>query len=328
MMKIYAYEVRKDEIEYFKKLQDEFQIEIVLNSSILTVNEIIKIDDCLGITTLGQSHINDELLRALNDRNIHYLSTRTIGYNHVDLDSAKKYNIHICRADYAPNGVADYTVMLMLLVLRNYKPALWRGQVNDFSLDGLRGKELRNLCVGIIGTGRIGATVIKNLSGFGCKILAYDPYQNKSILDLVTYTDIEAIYKECDIISLHTPLTKDNYHMINEESINKMKDGVILINCARGELMNINDLIDGIESRKIGGLGLDTIENEEVIIHLDRRTDIFNNRDIAYLKQFPNVVYSQHMAFYTDEAVYSMVRCGIEGILEMAKTNTYRTKIG
>lgn len=316
-MKIFAYEVRKDEIEDFKRLEEKYNVEITLSNEVPSLDNVNMLEGYTAVTILGQGRIDQELLEAMKNIGIQYLTTRTIGTNHIDLEYAKQIGIQVNNASYAPNGVADYTIMLMLLVLRNYKPALWRGQVYDYSLQGLQGKELRSLTIGIIGTGRIGLKVIENLSGFGCKIYAYDPYENPAVSKYATYVSLETIYKECDIISLHTPLTKENYHMINKDTIHKMKDGVILINCARGELMAIDDLIDGIESCKIGGLGLDTVESEEGIIHLDRRLDILTNRQIAYLRQFPNVVMTQHMAFYTKEAVASMVECGIKGILDM-----------
>ena len=186
---------------------------------------------------------------------------------------------------------------------------------------------MRSLTVGIIGTGRIGTAVIQNLSGFGCKMLAYDIRENEAVKKWAAYVDLKTLYQESDIITLHMPLLESTYHLINREAIHQMKDGVILVNCARGELMNLDDLIDELESGKIGGLGLDTVESEEGLIHLDLRTKILNNRRIAYIRQFPNVVMTQHMAFYTREAVESMVRCGIEGILGMAKNQRGQTEI-
>lgn len=326
-MKITAFEVRDDERRFFLELSKKYNIEIELISDRLTVDTLDKITDSCGITTLGQSKLDRDLLTLLAQKNIQYLATRTIGYNHIDIAAANELGIKVLNANYAPYGVAEYTIMLMLMVLRHYKPALWRGEVYDYSLKGLRGKELRNLTVGIIGTGRIGAAVIKCLTGFGCKILAYNRHPKDEIKQYAQYVDLDTLYRESDIISLHLPLLPATHHIINKDSISKMKDGVILINCARGELMNLDDLIDELEVCKIGGLGLDTVESEEGLVHRDRRTDILNNRRIAYIRQFPNVVMTQHMAFYTDEAVFSMVNCAVEGIISLANTGTYSTLI-
>ncbi|MCD7807595.1 MAG: NAD(P)-binding domain-containing protein [Lachnospiraceae bacterium] len=240
------------------------------------------------------------------------------------MDYAKKIGLPVCNAAYGPNGVAEYTVMLMLLCIRHYKAALWRMQVNDYSLGGLYGRELKNLTVGILGTGRIGTQVAQILSGFGCRVLGYDVYQGKAS-QWLTYTDLDTVYRESDIITVHLNLNEKTRHMINRESIQKMKPGVILINCARGALMDTDALIEGIEQKKLGGLGLDCFEHEEGIYHQNRRDDIISNRSMAYLRQFPNVVMTQHMAFFTDAAVYDMVRCGVEGILSVLETGNYET---
>lgn len=135
---------------------------------------------------------------------------------------------------------------------------------------------------------------------------------NPAIRDMAEYVDLDTIYREADIISLHVPMTEENYHMINKDSIAKMKDGVILINTARGALINSEDLIDALEKEKIGGAGIDTVEDEEGIVHVHVGTNIVEKRSLLYLKQFPNVVFTQHYAFFTEEASESMVRCGIQ----------------
>lgn len=319
MKKIYAFEVRKDEEGYLQELAKENGVELVSSPDILTVEKIKQLDTASAVTVLGMQHYGEEEMQAFAQRDIRYLSTRTIGYNHIDLEAAKRHGIHVCNARYAPNGVADYTVMMLLLCLRHYKQALWRMQVNDFSLPGLMGKELKDLTIGIIGTGRIGTQVMKNLTGFGCRLLCYDRYKNDEAAAIAEYVSLEQLYQQCDVISIHLALNDETYHMIDEKALSMMKDGVVLINCARGALMDTKALIAGIESEKIGALGLDTIEDEEEIVHRNLKTAIFADRDIAYLRQFKNVVYTYHMAFYTDAAVKSMAACGIRGLLEMAE---------
>ena len=181
-----------------------------------------------------------------------------------------------------------------------------------------KGKELHDLTVGVMGTGNIGRTFVQLLSGFGCRILAYDLHENEDVKKYATYVDKDTLLKESDAISLHLPLFKSTYHLINKETIQKMKDNVILINCSRGELIDTEDIIEAIESKKIGALGLDVIEGEEGITHIDHRSDILSNKNMAYLHQFPNVIMTQHMAIYTNTAVKNMVKSGIKGIIEMA----------
>lgn len=326
-MTIYAFEVRDYEREFFEKISKSQQVNLVLSEDHIDFDNLPEFDSGCGVCVLGLKEFRKKELDTLKSAGVLYFSTRTIGYNHIDVEYAKQIGLHVCAASYPPNGVADYTVMMILLCLRHYKQALWRTQVNDFSLDGLMGRELKDLTVGILGTGKIGATVARNLSGFGCRLLAYDKYENPSIKDIVTYADLDTLYKEADIITLHMPLFPETYHIINDESISKMKDGVVIVNCARGALMDIDSLIRNIENEKIGALGLDCIEHEEGIIHQNLKTNIISNQQMAYLRQFKNVVHTQHMAFFTDCAIESMVNSAVLGTLDMAAGKDFATRL-
>ena len=317
-MKICVYEARPDERGALERQAAHHGVELTVTDQVPTPENTSLAAGCEGVSTLGQGRLDAALLDAYHALGVRYLSTRTVGYDHIDLDHARAIGLRVCSARYDPNGVADFTVMLMLMCLRHYKQALWRGQVNDFSLNGLQGREMKDLTVGIIGTGRIGVQVARNLSGFGCRLLAYDPRPNPAAEGLVTYVDLEALLTQSDVITLHMPLLDSNRHLINRETIAKMRDGVVIINCSRGEMADIEALIEGIETGKIGALGMDTVEGDEGIIHADHRVDILSNRNWFYLHQFRNVIMTQHMAFYTDAAVASMVACGIGGICQMA----------
>ena len=318
-MKITAYEVRPDEKDYLLAAAQQEQIEITLVQGPMTQDNIDRAEGADGITILGDTKMDAALIEETAKRRIRVVATRTIGYDHIDLTAAKSNGVHVCNGYYDPDGVAEYTVMLILMSLRNYKQALFRGNANDYSLGGLIGRELRNLTVGIIGTGKIGQKVAQNLQGFGCRILAYSRRQNADPALGIEYCSLEELYAKSDIISLHTPLSNQTRYMIDKKAIDQMKDGVILINCARGELMRVDDIIEGIETRKIGALGLDVIEHEEGIYHMDRRSDILANRNMAYLRQFPNVTMTQHIAFYTEEAVKSMAESGIVNVVKCLK---------
>ncbi|RKD91032.1 D-isomer specific 2-hydroxyacid dehydrogenase family protein [Mangrovibacterium diazotrophicum] len=324
-MKIVAFETREDERPTFRKLEQKHQIEIVCLPEEISKQNIGLTKGATAISILGHSQINAELLNLLKENGIDFVSTRTVGYNHIDLEEANKLGIRVANAYYDPHGVADYTVMLILMSLRKYKQAMWRANVNDYSLKGLKGREMRNLTIGVVGTGNIGAQVIQNLSGFGSRLLAFDTRKNPKVESLVEYMPLEQLYAEADIISYHVPLLASTHRMVNRETLAQMKDGVVLINCSRGELMNVSDVIDAIESHKIGALAMDVFENETGIYHQDRRTDIISNRDMAYIRQFPNVIMTQHIAFYTDAAVETMVECGVESLCDfVAKGETSR----
>lgn len=326
-MKIMVYEARTDELAELWAQGEALGVELEVSEAVPSPDNAALAEGCQGVSILGQGRINGPLLEAWHTLGVRYLSTRTVGYNHIDLARARELGIRVCSASYAPNGVADFTVMMILMCLRHYKQAMWRGQVNDFSLQGLQGREMKDLTIGIIGSGKIGAQVIRNLSGFGCRMVVYDIRRNPAVEELVEYVDMDTLLAQSDVISLHMPLLESNRHMINRETIARMKDGVILINCSRGELMDLDALVEGVESRKIGALGMDTSEGEEGIVHEDHRVDILPNRNWFYLHQFRNVIMTQHMAFYTDAAVTSMVACGIRGIWEMARGQECGTEL-
>lgn len=309
-MKILAYSHRKDETEYFKKFQEKYNIELELCDEGPTIEnaELAKGCECISVIT---TPITAELIKKFHDIGVKFISTRTIGFDHIDLKAAVKYGMHIGNVTYSPNSVADYTVMMILMATRKIKAIMGRSNVQDYSLKGVQGKELHNLTLGVIGTGRIGRTVIKHISGFECKILAYDLYQNEEVKAYAEYVSLEELLKNSDIITMHVPSTDDNYHLINKKSIASMKDGVFIINTARGALINTDDFIDAIEQKKIGGAALDVIEHETNLYYNDLKCEILNNRDLALLKSYPNVIVTPHTAFYTDQAVSDMVEHSI-----------------
>ena len=314
VMRIYVYDVADFEEEFLEQIQKTSQDELTLTKEHLDLDSLEKAKGYDGIAVLGYSKIDRAVLEKMKEMGINHLATRTIGYDHFDVATAKQLGISLYNAYYSPNNVADFTVMMMLVMLRKAKISICRALVNDFSLDDMMGREMRSLTVGIIGTGKIGATVIKNLSGFGCKIRAYDKFENPQIKDLVEYVDLDTLYKTCDMISLHVPLLEDNYHMINYETIMKMKPGVIIVNTARGGLINTEDLIRALEEKHVGGAAVDTVEEESGVMHIDVGTRIVNKRSLLYLKQFPNVLYTQHYGFFTQEAVLSMITSALDAL--------------
>lgn len=326
-MKIYAYEVRRDEEMDFEAFSKAHHLKIVKTNVVPCIENAENVAGFDAVSVSGMGKIDRQLLEKYKELGVGFLCTRTIGFNHIDVKAATELGIKVCNTSYSPDGVADFTVMLMLMCLRQYKQAMWRGQVNDFSLNGLQGRDMSQMTVGIIGTGSIGTRVLKTLSGFGCRLLCYNRSQNEEAASYAEYVDLDTLYRESDIISLHVPLTKATYHMINKESIAKMKDQVIIINCARGELTDTDSLVEGIENEKIGALGMDCTEGEEEIVHADHRTDILKNRNWFYLHQFRNVIMTQHMAFYTKDAVTEMVFHALEGLLCMEKEGSCATSL-
>ncbi|MBE6087009.1 MAG: lactate dehydrogenase [Clostridium beijerinckii] len=313
-MRILAYSHRRDETQYFEEFSKKYNVEVVLcnEEPSLETASLAKGFDCISIIT---TNINSELVGKFYELGVKFISTRTIGYDHIDLKKAKELGVRVGNVTYSPNSVADYTIMLILMAVRKVKLIMERSNVQDFSLRGIQGKELPNLTIGVIGTGKIGRTVIKHLSGFGCKILAHDIYENDEVKSNAKYVELDNLFKYSDIITLHMPATDDNYHIINKKAIKLMKDGVFIINTARGSLINTNDLIHGIESKKIGGAALDVIEQESNIYYSDLKGETLKNRNLAILKSFPNVIITPHAAFYTDQAVSDMIENSIKSCI-------------
>lgn len=314
-MKLFVYSYREfDEAEFFQKFAEEYHVELGICHDAPTM-ENAYLAEGYPYVSIITTKIDEELMNRFHALGVKMISTRTIGYDHIDLEAARKCGISVGNVTYSPECVADYTVMLMLMSIRKMKRIMQREEINDFSLPGIQGKEMPNFTVGVLGTGRIGRAVIRDISGFGCKIYAYDQYENDEVKKYAQYVSLDKIYEKCDMITLHMPLTEENMHLIDAEAIQKMQDGVVLINTARGGLIDTKALIDGLESGKIGAAGLDVIEDEFGMYYFDRKSDILSKRDLYILRGFPNVIVTPHMAFYTDQAVSDMVKHSIESCM-------------
>jgi D-lactate dehydrogenase len=262
--------------------------------------------------------VNDDAsaatLERLHAAGVKYLVLRSAGYNNVDLKKAKLYNMQIARVPaYSPYAVAEHTVALMLALNRKVIRANARVHDLNFSLEGLTGFDMNGKTAGVIGTGQIGEIVIKILHGFGCTILAYDKVQNKRVEEKYNtiYTDLDTLYKQSDIITLHAPLTEETRYLINKTSIEKMKDGVMLINTSRGALVNTKNVIAGLKTGKIGYLGLDVYEEESKLFFADHSEDILQDDVISRLLTFKNVLITSHQAFLTDTALNNIAETTI-----------------
>jgi D-lactate dehydrogenase len=310
-MKIYVYSMRDfDELPAFEHFCEKYNVEWAYTNETPCM-ENLHYAGGYDVVDIITTVINRDMIDKWKALGVKCIATRTIGYDHIDSEYAKSVGMGVVNITYSPASVADYTVMMILMGCRRIKHIMERASVQDFSLKGKIGIELHNATVGIIGTGRIGKTVINELSGFGCKIIAYDIYESDEVKKKATYVSLDELYKNSDIISLHAPATEDNYHMINNTAIDKMKTGVMIINCARGSLIDTQALIDGVESGKVGFAGLDVIEQESGLYYFNRMGEPLNNPQLAILKSYSNVIVTPHTAFYTDEAVANMVENSI-----------------
>ena len=288
-MKIIAYSVRADEMKAFHQFSKELNIQVTYVEQRLTNDNIHLAQGHDGVSIIGHCDGSESILTKLKEMGIHYLASRSAGYDNIDLSAAKELGIKVTNARYSPNSVAEFALMLILMVNRRVGESFKKSSINDFSLRNLRGFELRNQTVGIIGTGRIGATLAQNLTGFGCKILAYDEYVNASLSKMVEYVDIETLLSNSDVISLHLPLNEQNHHFMNESKFKKMKESAIIINTARGELIDTKDLIHALSTKQILGAGLDVLEGEFGKFHHDLQSSSLEWDDYTILKQLNKI---------------------------------------
>ncbi|MGI6205242.1 MAG: NAD(P)-dependent oxidoreductase [Anaerovoracaceae bacterium] len=311
-MKTIVYNYRADEDKYFKYYSKKLGIELVKVLERPDEKNAHLAEGCDQVTVLTDANVTEPMIRTYAECGVKLITTRTIGADHIDLEAAGKYGVAVSRITYSPYSVADYTIMLILMVLRHVKTIVSRYYGQDYTILGSMGQELPGKTVGLIGGGRIGRAVAKHLSGFGCKILMSDHHPSSELEGIVEYCGQDRIIEESDIISLHVPFTEENAKMINAESISRMKDGVIIINTARGGLVDTGALIDAIESGKVGGAGLDLVDGDRMVYYRDFKDEVISFRDKAILDSFPNVIMMPHMAFYTDQVVDDMIRYTLE----------------
>ncbi len=302
------FDAKPYDMESFNNTNKEFDYNIRYFKNRLNPDTAFQARGFNTVCVFVNDIVNDEVINILMDNNIRLIALRCAGYNNVDLKNIFG-KIHVVRVPaYSPYAVAEHSVALMLALNRKTHRAYLRTHDNNFNITGLLGFDMHNKTAGIIGTGKIGKILIDILKGFGMKILAFDMFPDVEYAKLkgYEYVDLDYLYKESDIISLHCPLTKDTYHLINNESINKMKDGVMLINTGRGQLIETKALIDGLKTQKIGYAGLDVYEEESEYFFEDFSNSIINDDTLARLLTFPNVIITSHQAFFTREALYNI----------------------
>ena len=311
-MKIMVYSFNEaDERAFFDEICGEAGVEYATCTDYPSLDNAHLAKGCEAIR-IQVCDMNRELIHALHAQGVRYICTRSIGTEHIDMQAVRELGMRASHAVYSPESVANYAIMLMLMCCRKFPYVLDRAKLQDFSLQGKRGRELSKMTVGVIGLGRIGRTVARHLSGFGCRLMGYDVQAAQEAKDLCEVTDLETVYSECDVITLHCPATADNRHMIDAAAIEKMKPGVMIINTARGSLIDSEALISALEDGKIGAAALDVLENEYGLYYMNRMGDAISNRELALLSSFPNVIVSPHTAFYTDVSIRDMVMCTVE----------------
>lgn len=314
--KIAFFGAKPYDIASFDKVNEKYKYDIRYYKGHLNPNNVVLTQGADAVCIFVNDTADATVIDALVGNGVQLLALRCAGFNNVDLKAAKGKLPVVRVPAYSPYAVAEYSIALMLSLNRKIHRAYWRTRDGNFSLNGLMGFDMYGKTIGIIGTGKIAKILIRMLKGFGVRILAYDLYPDRKFAEEegISYVTLDELYRESDIISLHCPLTDQTRYMINKDSIEKMKDGVMIINTGRGQLINTNDLIEGLKEKKIAAAGLDVYEEEGDYFYEDKSDKIIDDDVLARLLSFNNVIVTSHQAFFTKEALHNIAETTLQNI--------------
>lgn len=302
--KIAVFDAKPYDIKMFEDVNKDYGYELVFYKEHLDKHNVILASGFDAVCIFVNAVVDKVVIDNLHSYGVKLIALRCAGFNNVDIPYAKD-KIKVVRVpDYSPHAIAEHTLALMLTLNRRTHRAFNRTREGNFSLNGLQGFDMYEKTIGVIGTGRIGKVVIGLMKGLGMNVLAYDLYPDQKAAETMgyTYASLDEIYAQSDIITLHCPLTKETEYLIRDESIAKMKEGVMIINTGRGKLINSKHLIDGLVSRKVGFAGLDVYEEEGKYFYEDYSDSVMTDEVLARLLSFNNVLVTSHQAFFTHEA--------------------------
>lgn len=309
-MKIAFYGTKPYDRIWFEPMGKEYGFDIHFIEAACNRETIFMAKGYDAICIFVNDYVDAEMINALYEMSVKAILLRSAGYNNVDVKAAEDKIIIMRVPSYSPEAVAEFSMALLLTVNRLTHKAYNRTRDFNMSLNGLMGMDLYEKTAGVIGTGKIGQAMIRILNGFQMHVLCYDPFPVEGLE--AEYVSLEEIFKYSDVITLHCPLTSDTKHIINKETIAKMKKGVFLINTSRGALIDTEALIEAMLQNKFGGVGLDVYEEEEGVFYEDRSGDIVKDDNLARLLTFPNVLVTSHMGFFTREAMQAIALTTLE----------------
>ncbi len=317
-LKVAFFDAKAYDIESFDKSNaDRYAIQYL--SASLNRDTAVAAKGYKAVCIFVNDTCNAEVVETLATQGVEFVALRCAGFNNVDLEACETHGINVARVPaYSPYATAEHSVGLMLMLNRHLHHAYLRNRYGYFVLDGLTGFDMRGKTVGVVGTGKIGQCVINILLGFGCRVLAFDKFPNPEVSagGNVEYVEPEQLLSQSEIITLHAPLTPETRHVINQSAIGKMKDGVMLINTSRGELIDTRALIEGLKSGKVGAAGLDVYEEEAGIFYRDLSGKVLTDDVIARLMSFNNVVVTSHQAYLTHEALTNIANTTLDNLRE------------
>lgn len=312
-MKTLVYSAKDFEIPYLEKANRR-KHKLSFTNVPLSSKTVIQSVGYKAISIFSADEASFITIEKLKELGVNYIALRSVGYDNVNLRAAKRLSIKVANVPaYSPNAIAEHAVSLLLSLNRNIVESNRRVKLFNFDINNLVGFDLKNKTIGIIGTGKIGSVFAKIMHGFECNLLGHDIIENDDLVKQfnLRYTTLDDLCKKSDIISLHVPLNSDTHQLIDEELISKMKEGVIIINTARGAVINSEHIIEGLKNNKIGALGIDVYENESGIFFNDLSQCIPDDDLLIKLNAMPNVLITGHHAFLTEEALTNIAETTI-----------------
>lgn len=314
--KVAVFDAKPYDEAVFSRVNEQYGFELKYYKEHLDFNNVILATGTDAVCIFVNAVVDKRVIDKLVEYGVKLIALRCAGFNNVDINYAKG-KIKVVRVpEYSPHAIAEHTLALMLCLNRKVHRAFLRTRDWNFSLNGFQGFDMCGKTIGIIGTGKIGRTVIGVMKGLGMNVIAYDLFPNHQAAEEqgFVYKSLDELYAESDIISLHCPLTKETEYLICAESISKMKDGVMIINTGRGKLINTRHLIEGLVSLKVGYAGLDVYEEEANYFYEDRSDEVMADDVLARLLSFNNVIVTSHQAFFTQEAMSNIASTTLNNI--------------
>lgn len=315
--KIAVFDAKPYDRVTFDRVNEKYGFELTYHKEHLDINNVVLANGADAVCIFVNAVVDSDVVAKLKSYGINLIALRCAGFNNVDILAAEKHRVKVVRVpDYSPHAIAEHTLALMLCLNRKVHRAFLRTRDGNFSLVGFEGFDMYGKTVGVIGTGKIGKVAIGLFKGLGMNVLAYDLYPDNAFAEAegIKYVTLDELYANSDIITLHCPLTKETEYLICDESINKMKDGVMIVNTGRGKLIHTRHLIDGLLSRKIGYAGLDVYEEEGAYFYEDHSDAVMTDDVLARLLSFNNVIVTSHQAFFTQEAMENIANTTMNSI--------------
>jgi D-specific alpha-keto acid dehydrogenase len=318
---ISVYGCDEHEAALFRELAPHFGVTPTITSAVVSAATVISVPANRCVSVGHKAELSASMLRALRRAGAAHVSTRSIGVDHIDLDAAAALGIEVDNAAYAPDGVADFTLMLILMAIRHAPDIVARAARHDFRVGPVPGRDLCDLTVGVVGVGNIGRAVVERLRGFGCRVLAHS--LRPTVVPGARFVTFDELLRASDVVTLHVPLTPHTHHLIGREQLGAMRAGAVLVNTGRGALVDTDALLDALEAGQVGGAALDVLEGEGGIFYRDCRADPIDHPALLRLQRLPNAIVTPHTAYYTHRVLRDVVETTLVHAVHFDRRRTH-----